>query len=92
MARSLAVTATGRARFAAAMEFSIVGHVVCAIVDIPKEVLPAAIRFGSHVRWAFRLSCASPEKDGDARQPEDELHSLNQQLSGLSRPVLPPPS
>jgi hypothetical protein len=53
MALSLAVAATGTARFVAAMEFSIVGYVVGAIFDIPKEVLlVAVIAFGNDVRWA----------------------------------------
>jgi hypothetical protein len=45
MALSLAVTATGTARFAVAMGYSpIVGYVVGAIFDIAKEILPLAIR------------------------------------------------
>jgi hypothetical protein len=45
MALSLAVTATGTARFAVAMGYSpIVGYVVGAIFEFAKEVLPLAIR------------------------------------------------
>jgi hypothetical protein len=45
MALSLAVTATGTARFAVAMGYSpIVGYVVGAIFEFAKEILPLAIR------------------------------------------------
>ena len=61
MALSLAITATGTARFAAAIGYSpIVGYVVGAIVDIAKDVLLESSPSGPNVHCAFQPSYALP--------------------------------
>jgi hypothetical protein len=61
MGLSLAITATGTARFAAAIGYSpIVGYVVGAIVDIAKDVLLESSPSGPNVHCAFQPSYALP--------------------------------